>query len=71
SAIVPLILGSEETAVTAATQLRAQGIFVPAIRYPTVARNAARLRVTLTAAHAADDVGTLARTLEPILDHKS
>ncbi len=46
-----MILGDENTAVDAATKLREQNIFVPAIRYPTVARGAARLRVTLTAAH--------------------
>ena len=47
SAIVPIILGDETKAVAAAAQLREQNIFVPAIRYPTVARGAARLRVTL------------------------
>ena len=51
SAIIPLIVGDETKAVEAAAKLRGQNIFVPAIRYPTVARGAARLRVTLTAAH--------------------
>ena len=58
SAIIPLILGDETKAVAAAAKLREQNIFVPAIRYPTVARGAARLRITLTAAHSADDVST-------------
>jgi 8-amino-7-oxononanoate synthase len=62
--IVPLILGDETKAVEAAAKLRAQNIFVPAIRYPTVARGAARLRVTLTAAHSAEDVAELANTLK-------
>jgi len=56
SAIVPLIVGAEEKAVSLATKLREQNIFVPAIRYPTVARGKARLRVTLTAAHSLADV---------------
>jgi 7-keto-8-aminopelargonate synthetase-like enzyme len=43
--------------------LRERGIFVPAIRYPTVARGKARLRVTVTAAHTADDVQELAARL--------
>ncbi len=63
SPIIPLILGDESAAVAAATKLREQGLFVPAIRYPTVARGAARLRVTLTAAHTSDDVATLTRAL--------
>lgn len=71
SAIVPIILGDESTTVAAAAQLREQGIFVPAIRYPTVARGAARLRVTLTAAHSADDVRNLVHALKPIINRKS
>jgi len=63
SAIIPLIIGDETRAVAAATKLRKQNIFVPAIRYPTVARGAARLRVTLTAAHTEADVSELTRAL--------
>lgn len=63
SAILPIMLGDESAAVAAASRLREQGIFVPAIRYPTVARGAARLRVTLTAAHAEEDVRALIRAL--------
>ena len=63
SAIIPLILGDEAKAVSAAMQLRAQDIFVPAIRFPTVARGAARLRITLTAAHSEADVAKLAHAL--------
>jgi len=62
-AIIPLIIGDETRAVELASKLRRQNIFIPAIRYPTVARGAARLRVTLTAAHAADDVATLIKAL--------
>jgi 8-amino-7-oxononanoate synthase len=64
SAIIPVILGDEAKAVAAATALREKNIFVPAIRYPTVARGAARLRITLTAAHSPNDVSTLATALE-------
>jgi 8-amino-7-oxononanoate synthase len=70
-AIVPLLLGAEAKAVAAATRLRGQNIFVPAIRYPTVARGAARLRVTLTAAHTAADVSALALALDQIVNPKS
>jgi 8-amino-7-oxononanoate synthase len=63
SAIVPILIGNETKAVEAATRLYERGIFIPAIRYPTVARNAARLRVTLTAAHGAEDVSQLLTAL--------
>jgi 8-amino-7-oxononanoate synthase len=66
NAILPLILGDETKALAAAAHLREQNIFVPAIRYPTVARGAARLRVTLTAAHSADDITTLVRALDSV-----
>ena len=59
SAIIPLIIGDEAKTVKAAAKLREQNIFIPAIRYPTVARGAARLRVTLTAAHTNEDVAQL------------
>jgi 8-amino-7-oxononanoate synthase len=51
SAIVPVIIGSEETAIAASQWLFETGFFVPAVRYPTVAKGTARLRVTLSAAH--------------------
>ena len=64
SAIIPLIIGDETAAVSTATRLRELGIFVPAIRYPTVARGTARLRITLTAAHSAKDVQALTKALD-------
>jgi 8-amino-7-oxononanoate synthase len=66
SAIVPLILGDENKALNAATTLREQNIFVPAIRFPTVARDAARLRITLTAAHTESDVEHLVAALQTL-----
>ncbi|HSY42903.1 MAG TPA: aminotransferase class I/II-fold pyridoxal phosphate-dependent enzyme, partial [Candidatus Acidoferrum sp.] len=66
SAIIPIILGDEAIAMAAAAKLREQDIFVPAIRYPTVARGAARLRVTLSAAHSAEDVARLVAALKSL-----
>jgi 8-amino-7-oxononanoate synthase len=63
SAILPILIGEESKAVEAAAALREQGIFIPAIRYPTVARGQARLRLTLTAAHTQTDLGQLAAAL--------
>ena len=59
SAIVPLLIGNETRAVEVAAALREEGVFIPAIRYPTVARGQARLRLTVSAAHAAADVSQL------------
>ena len=63
SAIIPLILGGEEHALKEASRLQDAGFFVPAIRYPTVPRNTARLRVTLSAAHAPEQIRALADLL--------
>ena len=59
SAILPLIIGGEQAALNAALELRQQGVFLPAIRYPTVARNQARLRLTLSADHTSHDIRRL------------
>src|ERR1041385_8394052 len=63
SPILPLLIGDEAKAVALAGALREQGIFIPAIRYPSVARGAARLRCTVTAAHAPEDIATLQAVL--------
>ncbi len=63
SAILPLIIGDERRTVEAATTLREQGIFIPAIRHPSVARGAARLRITLTAAHTPEQIEQLSTAL--------
>jgi 8-amino-7-oxononanoate synthase len=56
SAIFPLIVGDEKAALDLAAGLRGDGFLVPAIRYPTVAKGAARLRITVTAAHKASQI---------------
>jgi 8-amino-7-oxononanoate synthase len=60
SAIIPILIGEEDKAAAA---LRDQGIFIPAIRYPTVARGQARLRLTLSAAHTNADLAQLLAAL--------
>ena len=59
SAIVPIIIGENERALEAAEKLKNKGFLVPAIRYPTVPRGTARLRVTLSAAHSDDQIESL------------
>jgi 8-amino-7-oxononanoate synthase len=63
SAIQPLICGEASTALRLAAALHKAGFLIPAIRYPTVPRNSARLRVTLSAAHSHKDIDALNRAL--------
>jgi 8-amino-7-oxononanoate synthase len=63
SAIVPRLLGDEAEAVAASARLLEAGFLVPAVRYPTVARGAARLRITLSAAHSEEQIARLAKVL--------
>jgi 7-keto-8-aminopelargonate synthetase-like enzyme len=63
--IVPKLLGSNEAALAAASDLEQAGFLVPAIRYPTVPRGTARLRVSLSAAHPPEAVLLLAGKLAP------
>jgi 7-keto-8-aminopelargonate synthetase-like enzyme len=59
AAIIPWIVGDEQRAVNLARALRQEGFFVPAIRYPTVAEGAARLRTTVSASHTAMQIASL------------
>ncbi|HEY4813647.1 MAG TPA: 8-amino-7-oxononanoate synthase, partial [Chthoniobacterales bacterium] len=49
-------VGLEERALSLYEQLAEEGFLVPAVRFPTVPRGSARLRVTLSAAHELQDV---------------
>ncbi|MEO5736984.1 MAG: 8-amino-7-oxononanoate synthase [Variovorax sp.] len=59
TAIQPLIVGDNAAALALSAALDAQGLWVPAIRPPTVPAGTARLRITLSAAHTPQDVQTL------------
>lgn len=63
AAIIPWIVGDEQRALDLAQALQREGFLVPAIRYPTVAQGAARLRMTLSAAHSPAQVDSLGETL--------
>lgn len=51
TAIIPIVIGDEEAALKVADELLQQGCLIPAIRYPTVAKGTARLRVALMSSH--------------------
>jgi len=57
--IQPLIVGSNDAVLKASADLQSQGIWVSAIRAPTVPVNTARLRITLSASHTMDDLDRL------------
>jgi len=63
TAIQPLIVGANATAVELSAALLQRGFWVPAIRPPTVPKGTARLRVSLSAAHSRADVDALADAL--------
>jgi len=63
SPIIPLMVGKEAEALRLAQSLLDQHILIPAIRYPTVARNSARLRLTVSASHSTADFDRLVSAL--------
>jgi 8-amino-7-oxononanoate synthase len=56
--IVPVMLGESEKALKAADKLFEYGLYATAVRPPSVPEGAARIRVTVTAAHSSDDIDT-------------
>ena len=63
TAIQPLIIGSNADALAVMAHLDRQGLWVPAIRPPTVPQGTARLRISLSAEHTLDQVDVLCSAL--------
>ena len=66
SAIIPQIIGPEIKSTSASASLLNKGFLVPAIRFPTVAKGAARLRYTVTASHRPDEIQALGEALRDL-----
>lgn len=66
TAIQPLVIGGNAAVLSLATALWAAGLWVPAIRPPTVPKDTARLRISVSAAHTADDIDLLVRALKEL-----
>jgi len=66
TAIQPILVGGNRAALKLSEELRERGIWVAAIRPPTVPQGTARLRITLSAAHRAADVTRLIETLHEL-----
>lgn len=63
TAIQPLVIGSNEAALAVMDRLDEQGVWVPAIRPPTVPEGTARLRISLSAAHTLAHIDELVAAL--------
>ena len=64
--ITPVITGEEETTQTFARRLFEEGVFTPAIVFPTVAKGRARVRTIVTAEHTRDDLGEAIAAFERV-----
>lgn len=60
TAIIPVIVGDEKKALDVSAKLKEHGYYVSAIRYPTVKKNSARLRITLMSSHTKEELDGLA-----------
>jgi 8-amino-7-oxononanoate synthase len=69
TAIQPVVIGANDATMAAAAALYERGIWVGGIRPPTVPADSARLRVTLSAAHAAADVARLVENVNEVNAH--
>ncbi|MDR6529340.1 8-amino-7-oxononanoate synthase [Caulobacter rhizosphaerae] len=65
SPIVPVIIGEAQDALDASRALEAEGFLVVAIRPPTVAAGAARLRIAFSAEHPDAEIARLAQLVKP------
>jgi 8-amino-7-oxononanoate synthase len=67
SAIIPIMIGAENKALKIADQLLQRGIFIPAVRYPSVSRGQARLRLTVSASHTEAQIAQVLEAFKEVL----
>jgi 8-amino-7-oxononanoate synthase len=63
SQIIPIILGDPDRALAASAGLRRRGLYVPAIRPPSVPQGQSLLRISLTASHTVEQINSLISAL--------
>lgn len=66
SPILPIIVNDPEVAMEMSQQLRKKGIFIPAIRPPTVPKGTSRLRVTVTAEHSVEQIDSALEAIQQV-----
>jgi 8-amino-7-oxononanoate synthase len=64
--IQPVIIGGNNEVMQVSNALQERGILIPAIRPPTVPKNSARLRISLSATHSTKDIERLAAVLREL-----
>ncbi len=64
TAIIPIIIGDEGRAMRVMNLLKGRGYYISAIRYPTVAKGSARLRLALMSSHTHEELDGLADALK-------
>lgn len=69
TAIIPIMIGEESAALAVAEELFQEGFYISAIRYPTVAKGAARLRITLMATHTPEELANAAEKIAAAIFH--
>ena len=67
SAIIPIIIGDEAKALRISETLQNEGVLIPAIRYPTVAKGQARLRASLMATHTHEELALATKEIAEVL----
>ena len=66
SQVIPILVGESDLAVKMSEQLRAKGIYIPAIRPPSVPSGNARLRVSLSSDHTDAQIDSLVSALKQL-----
>lgn len=69
TAIQPVIIGDNQQSLNVSHKLKQQGLWVTAIRPPTVPKGTARLRITLNALHTPQQIETLVKAIAEALAH--
>ena len=67
SPIIPIVFGDEKRTLNSAEFLLREGFLIPAVRYPTVSKGKARLRVTVSAIHSNDEIDRLIAAFKRLL----
>lgn len=67
TAIIPIIIGDEQKALDISNALFKEGIYISAIRYPTVAKGSARLRAALMSSHTKEELQFAADKISEII----
>jgi len=64
--IIPIFIGDDKKAIQFSRKLFEKGIFAPAVRWPAVPKDTARLRITLMATHTKDQIDYFVKSCKEI-----